>query len=145
MAQQPLSGPGPPHYRGFTITLRHITLGKTPLDEWSTRRRDLYLTTHNTHNRQTSISIPPAGFEHTIPASERPQTHALDRTPLGSAENYKTVILFYKDHKMLNAQGIIRIHSHESVRGCLAQYASSCVWIRPSVDSLKVFTLTITL
>jgi hypothetical protein len=23
----------PPHYRGFTITLRHTTLGRTPLDE----------------------------------------------------------------------------------------------------------------
>ena len=42
------SGPGPPHYRGFTITLRHTTLSRTPLDEWSARRRDLYLTTHNT-------------------------------------------------------------------------------------------------
>jgi len=29
---------------------------RTPLDEWSARRRDLYLTTHNTHNRQTSMS-----------------------------------------------------------------------------------------
>jgi hypothetical protein len=48
------SGPGSPHYRGFTITLRHTTLGRTPLDGWSARRRDLYLTTHNTHNRQTS-------------------------------------------------------------------------------------------
>jgi hypothetical protein len=38
--------PGPPHYRGFTITLRHTTLGRTPLDELSARRRDLYLTTH---------------------------------------------------------------------------------------------------
>jgi hypothetical protein len=27
------SGPGPPHYRGFTIKLRHTTLGRTPLDE----------------------------------------------------------------------------------------------------------------
>jgi hypothetical protein len=27
------SGPGPPHYRGFMITLRHTTLGRTPLDE----------------------------------------------------------------------------------------------------------------
>ena len=27
MAQQPPSGPGPPQYRGFTITLRHTTLG----------------------------------------------------------------------------------------------------------------------
>jgi hypothetical protein len=43
-------GPRPPHYRGFTITLRHTTLGRTPLDEWSARHRDLYLTTHNKHN-----------------------------------------------------------------------------------------------
>jgi hypothetical protein len=27
------SGPGPPHYRGFMITLRHITFGRTPLDK----------------------------------------------------------------------------------------------------------------
>jgi hypothetical protein len=27
------SGPGPPHYRSLTITLRHNTLGRTPLDE----------------------------------------------------------------------------------------------------------------
>jgi hypothetical protein len=25
------SGPGPPHYRGFTIALRHTTLGMSPL------------------------------------------------------------------------------------------------------------------
>jgi hypothetical protein len=48
-------GLGPPHYRGFTITLRHTTLGRTPLDEWSARRTDLYLTRHNTHKRQTSM------------------------------------------------------------------------------------------
>jgi len=29
-------------------TQRHITVGRTPLDEWLARRRDLYLTTHNT-------------------------------------------------------------------------------------------------
>ena len=57
---------------------RRTTLGRTPLDEGSTRRRDLYVTTHNIHNRQTSIS--PAGFEPAIPVSELPQTHALDRT-----------------------------------------------------------------
>jgi hypothetical protein len=27
------SGPGPPHCRGFTIKLRHTTLGTTSLDE----------------------------------------------------------------------------------------------------------------
>jgi len=27
------SGPGPPHYRGFTIAFRHTTLSKTPQGE----------------------------------------------------------------------------------------------------------------
>ena len=27
------SGPGPPHCRGFAITLKHTTHGRTPLDE----------------------------------------------------------------------------------------------------------------
>jgi hypothetical protein len=76
-----LSGPGPPRCRGFTITLRHTTLGRTPLDECSARRRDLYLTTHNTHKGQTSMPL--AEFEPAIPASERPQTQALDRAATG--------------------------------------------------------------
>jgi hypothetical protein len=75
------SGPGPRHYRGFTITLSHITLDRTPLDEWSARRRDLYLTTHNTHKTQTSM--PPAGLEPAVPTSERRQTHASDRAASG--------------------------------------------------------------
>ena len=45
------SGSGPPHCRGFTITLRHTTLVRTPLEEWSARRRDLHLTTLKTQNR----------------------------------------------------------------------------------------------
>jgi hypothetical protein len=65
-------GTGLHHHRGFTITLRHTTVGRTPLDGRSARRTDLYLTTHNTRKRQTSI--PPAGFEPTISASERPQS-----------------------------------------------------------------------
>ena len=65
----------------FLDHTRHTTVGRTPLDEWSARRRDLYLTTRNTHNRQTSM--PPAGFEPTISASERPQTYALDRAATG--------------------------------------------------------------
>jgi hypothetical protein len=32
-------------------TQRRTTVGRTPLDGWSDRRRDLYLTTHNTHNK----------------------------------------------------------------------------------------------
>jgi len=63
------------------ITLRHTTLGRTPLDEWPALCRYLYLTAHNTHNRQASMR--PAGFEPTIPTSVRPQTHPLDRAATG--------------------------------------------------------------
>ena len=41
-----------------------------------------YLTTHNIHNRQTSMSL--VGFEPTISAGEWPQTHALDRAATGT-------------------------------------------------------------
>jgi len=32
-------------------SIRHATLGRTPLDEWSARSRELYLTTHSTCHR----------------------------------------------------------------------------------------------
>ena len=54
------------------------TVGRTPLDERSARRRDLYLTTHDTNNRQ--ISMPPVGFEPKISAGERPQAARLLRS-----------------------------------------------------------------
>ena len=70
----------------FTRFLDHTqwrtTVGRTPLDEWSARRRDLYLKTHNTDKRQTSMS--PVGFEPTISAGERPQTYCLDRAAPGT-------------------------------------------------------------
>jgi hypothetical protein len=75
------SEPRPPHYRGFMITHRQTTLDRTPLDEWSARPRDLYLTTHNTHDRQ--ISTPSDGLEPAIPASKQPQNHALDSAATG--------------------------------------------------------------
>ena len=63
--------------RIFLMFLDHIqrrtTVGRTPLDERSARRRDLYLTTHDTHNRQTSM--PPVGFEPKMSAGERPAAH----------------------------------------------------------------------
>ena len=77
----------PTHCRCRGLLLHLITLndtytvGRTPLDEGSARRRDLYLATHNTHSRQTCTL--PAGFEPAIPASERSQTHASDRAATG--------------------------------------------------------------
>jgi hypothetical protein len=70
-------GPGAPHYQGPMIALTHTTLGGISLDGWSVRRRYHYVATHNTHKRQTSM--PPAGYERTIPASGRQQTHDLLR------------------------------------------------------------------
>jgi hypothetical protein len=43
---------------------------------------------HNTHNRQACM--PPAEFEIAVPASERPQTHALDRTATGIGMDFIT-------------------------------------------------------
>jgi len=62
---------------------RHTALGRTPLDEWSDRRRDLYLITYNTYKRQRSTPHPRAGFELAVPANERPKTHTLDRAVTG--------------------------------------------------------------
>ena len=64
----------------YLITLNDThAIGRTPLDEGSTRRRDL--TTHNTHKRQASMS--PARFEPITPTSERSQTQILDRAVTG--------------------------------------------------------------
>jgi hypothetical protein len=54
-------------------TQRRSTTCRTALDERSARRRDLYLTTHSTHKRQTSLL--PAGFEPTIATGERPHNN----------------------------------------------------------------------
>ena len=81
-------GLGPLKLKGFLITCRHTTVGRNPLDERSARRRDFYLTTQNSRKRQASMSS--AEFEPAIPANDRQQTHALDRssTGIGSAFYY---------------------------------------------------------
>jgi hypothetical protein len=49
-----LYGPGPPRF--VEVSWSHTTVGRTPLDEWSARRRD-NLTTHNT-SQETDIHAP---------------------------------------------------------------------------------------
>jgi len=61
-------------------TQRRTTVCRTPLDERSACRRNLYLTAHNICNRQTSIPL--VEFENTISAGERPQNYALDRAAI---------------------------------------------------------------
>jgi hypothetical protein len=57
----------------WSHSVRHTSLGNIPLDEWSARRRDLYLTTHNNHKRQTSMPRRDSNLQ-----PERPQTNVLD-------------------------------------------------------------------
>jgi len=53
----------------FTRFLDHTqwrtTVGRTPLDEWSARRRNLYLTTQDTHHRQ-DIHAPGGIWTHNL-------------------------------------------------------------------------------
>ena len=63
------SGPGTPHYRGFTMTPRHTTHVRQDSSGWVISQMQRLLTTLSTHKRQTSM--PPAGLESTIRASER--------------------------------------------------------------------------
>ena len=90
--------------RGFTITLRHTTVGTTPLDEGPARRRDLYLTTH-TRNR---TSMATAGLETAIPASELLQTDALDRA--ATRIGLSSLLLFLNLFPLKCYTGFIRNH-----------------------------------
>jgi len=92
MAQQP------PEDQGLLIiedslshSMRNTIIGRTALDEWPARRRDLYLTAHYTHNRDIHA---PGGIRTTIPGRKRPQTHALDRATTGTSK--KTVLTLIK-------------------------------------------------
>jgi len=69
-------------------TQRSTTFGRTPLDEWSARRRDLYLTTLTTDRH-------PVGFEPTIWAGERPQTYALDRATTRTGYEHNIHIKYF--------------------------------------------------
>ena len=94
-------------------TQRSTTVGRTPLGEWSARRRDLFLTTHNNHNRQTST--PPMGFEPIISAGARRQTYALDLAVTGTGialtvDSPKSHILYtHKLDRPERAEGILNI------------------------------------
>jgi hypothetical protein len=119
------------------ITLRHTTLGGTPLDEWPARRRNRYLTAHNIHIRQTPML--PVVFEPTIPASERAQTHALDRAATGIGILLKLVKWSYISVAQWRTQEFCWGGSTNSVdrrqreRGPSQGFRSICKWVKPVV------------
>jgi hypothetical protein len=81
-------GPRPPHTWGFEITHKHTTLLELL---WTSDQPDAETSTWQ-HTTLTTDRHPclPAGFEPTIPASERPQNYALDRaaTRLGTEPHH---------------------------------------------------------
>jgi hypothetical protein len=100
------------------------TLSRTFLDEGSARPRDLYLTEHNTHKKQTSISQ--AGFKSTIPAIERPQNYAADRKATG---------IFFPCWKPLIYCRIVSTHESKA----FLQY--QCFIVRIFIDPSLYLTL----
>ena len=97
------------------------TVGRTPLDEGSARRRDFYLTTYNTDNRQASM--PPAGFETSIPASDRPQTLALDHSATGMG-----LSLTSSNHMTLHAKEIPVRHTQFQLLLRTATISLQWIW-----------------
>ena len=75
-----------------------------PLREGSARRRDLYLTTHDTHNKHPR---PTVRFEPAIPESERRQTDAFDGAATGIRLKQMNVIKLHlatiKNQKLIFA------------------------------------------
>jgi hypothetical protein len=90
-------------YVTFNNMYLYDSHGRAPLDEWSARRRDLYLhrTTHE-HRRHTPMLR--AGFEFVTPATERPQTYPLDRaaTCIGR-------LTLYTNYKILKRWALIKM------------------------------------
>jgi hypothetical protein len=78
------SGPGPPHYSGYMMILRHTILNRTPLNERSARRRGLCLKIHNTLKRKVSMQ---PGWIRTPPKP------ASDRTADGALLNVDRIVL----------------------------------------------------
>jgi len=76
VAQQPLVDQGPLIIEASRSHRHTHRTRQDPSERVISRRRELYLTVHSTRNRQTSMH--PAGFEPTVLASKRPQTHDLD-------------------------------------------------------------------
>jgi len=81
-------------YRASRSHWLNTTVGRTSLDEWSARRRELYLPIHTTYKRQTSMLT--AGFEPEIPSSHRPQIHVLDRAVTG-IDGYRIFNIGYEN------------------------------------------------
>jgi hypothetical protein len=74
-------------------SLRRPTLGRTPLDEWSARRSDLYLTKKQ-HLQDSNIRAP-GGIRTHSPNKRAAADHTLDRELTGTGSGSITDIYVY--------------------------------------------------
>jgi len=106
----------PTHFRCRGLLL-HLVTHKTHLVglPWT---RDQHITetstctTHNTHKRKTFMS--PAESELATPASQQPQSHALDRATTGIFSPRSSKIIVASSHFHHNSSGIIIFFSRLS-------------------------------
>ena len=120
-------GPWPPFLVRFLDHTRwRTTVGRTSLDEWWALCRDLYVTTDNTYNRQTSMPL--AGFEPTISGGGQPQTYALDHAATGTS----TYIYIYIYIYIINTKLL-----HSVLSNYVPTYFGLSSW--PSSGSAKVW------
>ena len=132
---QPSVGQSLTPHRRFTITLRQTTLVRTPLVEWSTRHRDLFLKTHykrdghscprrdlNPQSQRTNSAVDP----HLRPWGHwEPQTSA-QRTKIfrtsKSAKTYEYVHCLHVQDEKLHC---LKIHGTAKLR--IYKYSSQCI------------------
>jgi hypothetical protein len=107
----------------------HTTVGRTPLDEGSANRRDLYLTKQTLYKRQTSM--PPVEFEPAIPASARPQTYALDRAATGIGWNtaYAKRKCWWEEKQMSYSSLVFNFSIHKCEELHIQNYSCACCFV----------------
>jgi hypothetical protein len=111
MAQRPIMGHGLFILDFLDNKQRSSTVGRTPLDEWSARRTDLYLTRPNTHNfsrratadprlklrghwdrrKKNLMTIPEGLGENCCPPSGQSKNTALNLEAINSPEMSVTI------------------------------------------------------
>jgi len=87
-------------------TQRRITVGRTPLDEWSVRRRDLYLTTHNTHNKR------PCHWWDSNPQPQQAAAADLRLRPRGQWDRHLYLLPYYKWREVKWRTSVECVHYH---------------------------------
>ena len=99
------------------MTHTHISIDGTFLDEGSACRSDL---TNNTHKGQTSM--PFAGYERATPASERPQTRALESAVAGILVAFLPITVFC-ENTVSRLYSVTLVTSAERASGCQDTYS----------------------